>query len=214
MGFSSHLANAKFNKDWQEKVRTFFNQAGKKLRRRKLRSLKAKRLGPNPTHSLRPAVRGQTRRYNNKLKLGRGFTLEELKKGGLKNVNYARSIGIAIDLRRKDTCAETQKVNIDRIKEYLNKIILYPKKKPEVKPAVLEATPDQIKFSQTLPQNTTKTVIPLPKADSAFSFGQITPKMKDEIVYKTLRKEWKEQTGFQKKLDARKKRAEAKAKKH
>lgn len=209
MGFSSVLVRNKFNKDWQEKVKTFFNQAGKKLQRRKRRALKAKNLGPNPTHWLRPAVRGQTRRYNNKLKLGRGFTLEELKKAGIRGVNYARSIGIAVDRRRKDTSAESQKINVDRIKEYISKMILHPKRKAELKPQVLEATPDQIKFSETQPQNTTKTVIPLPKAEGAFSFESITPKMKDEIVYKTLRKEWKEESGFNRKMEARKKRLAA-----
>jgi large subunit ribosomal protein L13e len=37
MGFSSMLPNVHLNKDWQEKVKTFFNQPGKKLRRRKIR---------------------------------------------------------------------------------------------------------------------------------------------------------------------------------
>jgi large subunit ribosomal protein L13e len=207
MGFSSRLSTARFNKDWQEKVKTFFNQPGTKLRRRKVRAAKAKRLGSNPTHSLRPAVRGQTRRYNNKLKLGKGFTLDELKKAGIRGVNYARSIGISVDLRRKDTNAEAQKINVDRIKEYVSKMILYPKKKPEGgKPQVLEATPDQIKFSETLPQNISKAVIPLPKSESAFSFGEVTTKLRDEIVYKTLRKEWKLEHKFAERLEKRKKR--------
>lgn len=69
------LSNVHLNKDWQENVKTFFNQPGKKLRRRKIRVAKAKRSMQNPTHKLRPAVRGQTRRYSNKLKLGSGFIL-------------------------------------------------------------------------------------------------------------------------------------------
>ena len=209
MGFSKILPNVHLNKDWQEKVRTFFNQPGQKLRRRKLRQAKAKRVGPNPTHRLRPAVRGQTRRYNNKLRLGRGFTLAELKAAGIKGLNYARSIGITFDRRRKDTCEETKKLNADRLKEYVSKMVLYPRRKPSKNPQVLEATPDQIKSSQTHPQNLTRTVIPLPKADSAFSFGQITKQMKDEIVYKTLRKEWKEESGFNRRKEAQKKKAAA-----
>ena len=209
MGFSKVLANVHLNKDWQEGVKTFFDQPGKKLRRRKLRAAKAKRLGTNPTHQLRPAVRGQTRRYNNKLRLGRGFTLAELKAAGLKGANYAKSIGICIDTRRKDTCAETQKMNTDRIKEYVSKMILLPRKKPSKNPQVLEATPDQVKAAQTHQQNTSKSVIPLPKPSSAFSFGQITNEMQKEIVYKTLRKEWKEESGFNRRMEAKKKRAAA-----
>ena len=207
MGFSKHLPNVHLNKDWQEKVRTFFNQPAKKLKRRKTRAAKAKRIGPNPTHLLRPVVRGQTRRYNNKQKLGRGFTLNELKQAGIHGVNYARSLGVVIDRRRKDTNAETQKLNADRIKEYLNKMILYPRKVVAKKPQKKEATVDQVKFSETQPQNTTKSIIALPKSESAFSFTEITPNMQKEIVYKTLRKEWKEESGFNRKLEARKKKA-------
>jgi len=36
-------------------------------------------VAPRPIGSLRPIVRGQTIRYNQKLKLGRGFSLQELK---------------------------------------------------------------------------------------------------------------------------------------
>ena len=110
---------------------------------------------------------------------------------------------------RKDTCAETQKMNTDRIKEYVSKMILLPRKKPSKNPQVLEATPDQVKAAQTHQQNTSKTVIPLPKPSSAFSFGQITKQMQDEIVYKTLRKEWKEESGFNRRMEAKKKRAAA-----
>ena len=213
MGFSKVLSNVHLAKDWQEKVRTFFNQPQRKLRRRKLRAAKAKRLGPNPTHSLRPAVRGQTRRYNNKLKLGRGFTLLELKAAGVRGANYARSLGIAIDTRRKDTCAETQKLNAGRIKEYVSRMILHPRRKADKKPQVLEATPNQLKSSEAVSQNTSRTVIPLPTPESAFTWTAVTKEMKDGIVYKTLRKEWKEQTGFYKKLEAMKKRAAAPVKK-
>ena len=31
-------------------------------------------LSTNPTHKLRPVVRGQTNKYNTKIKLGKGFT--------------------------------------------------------------------------------------------------------------------------------------------
>ena len=68
MGFSKILPNVHLNKDWQEKVKTFFNQPAKKVKRRQQRKLKQKRLGFNPTNKFRPAVRGQTRRYNKKLK--------------------------------------------------------------------------------------------------------------------------------------------------
>lgn len=215
MGFSKILPNVHLNKDWQEKVKTFFNQPAKKVKRRQQRKLRQTRMGPNPTHFLRPAVRGQTRRYNNKLKLGRGFTVAELKLAGLKGLNYARSLGVAVDLRRKDTCSETQKMNADRLKEYVSRMILHPrtkgsKVKYEKKPTVLEATGDQLKSSNAVQQNNTKCIVPLPKPETAFSFTEVSKKMKDEIVYKTLRKEIKTENGFYRRLEAAKKKAQAK----
>ena len=91
-------------------------------------------------------------------------------------------------------------------------MILFPKKKADKKPQVLEATPNQLKSSEAAFQNNTKSVVPLPKPESAFSWTAINDNLKKEIVYKTLRKEWKQQTGFYKKLDARKKAAQAKKK--
>jgi Ribosomal protein L13e len=76
---------------------------------------------------LRPAVRGQTNRYNSKIKLGRGFTKRELALAGVSSLPYARSIGIAVDLRRRDTCNETLNLNVNRVKTYLSKIILHRK---------------------------------------------------------------------------------------
>lgn len=210
MGFSKVLPNVHLNKDWQEKVKTFFNQPAKKVQRRKQRVAKAIKCTPNPTHSLRPAVRGMTRRYNNKVKLGRGFTCDELKRAGIRGLNFARSIGICVDLRRKDTCSETQKMNAERIKEYVSKMILYPRRNADKKPQVLEATPDQLKSTEAVQQNTTKSIIPLPKPESAFSWGAISKDMAEQSVYKTLRKEWKEQSGFNKKLAKRKARANKK----
>ena len=139
------LPNVHLGKDWQEKVKTWFNQPGRKHRRQIKRAAKAAKIAPNPTHTLKPIVRGQTNKYNNKIRLGRGFTKEELKKAGILSLNYARSIGIAVDHRRKDTSNEAQTANVNRIKEYLAKMILYPRnvKKMDKKPVVKEATEEQ-----------------------------------------------------------------------
>ena len=206
------LPNVHLNKDWQEKVKTWFDQPGRKRRRRLNRLRKAKALAPNPTHLLRPAVRGQTNRYNGKIKLGRGFTAKELKAAGL-STTYARSIGIAVDLRRKDTCNETLKLNENRLREYLRKLILYPRKhasgyKYDKKPIVAEATQEQLNHPDAKFQNTTKHVIPLPKPEAGYSWTNITKEMKDSSAYKTIRTEWKTASGFYKRLEAQKKKAQ------
>jgi len=56
---------------------------------------------PRPSEALRPVVRGQTIKYNRKVKLGRGFSLTELKEAGLGSA-FARSVGIKVDHRRKN----------------------------------------------------------------------------------------------------------------
>ena len=206
------LPNVHLGKDWQEKVKTWFNQPGRKHRRQVKRAAKAAKIAPNPTHTLKPIVRGQTNKYNNKIRLGRGFTKEELKKAGILSLNYARSIGIAIDLRRKDTSNEAQTANVNRLKEYLAKMILYPRKKADKKAVVKEATEEQLKAPEAKEQNTCKCVIPLPKEEVGYTFAPITKEMKSANVDKTQRTEIKTAQGFYKRMEARKQKLAAKKK--
>ena len=196
-----HNVHLKF--DWADKVKTWYNQPGRKKRRRVLRKNKARLVAPNPTHKLRPVVRGQTNKYNTKIKLGRGFTEKELKEAGIKGLAYARSLGIAVDLRRKDTSKETLDLNAGRIKEYLSRMILFPRKegKTEKKPQVPEATGDKLKSAEATVQNTLKGVIELPKKEIGYSFAPITDEMKKKNVYQTQRKEIKTAQGFYKRLE-------------
>ena len=197
------ICNVHLKFDWQKKVRTWFNQPGRKHRRRVLRNKKAKLVAPNPTHKLRPVVRGQTNKYNTKIKLGKGFTVKELKEAGIKGLSYARSLGIAVDLRRKDTSKETLDLNAGRVKEYLSRMILYPRKtdKPEKKPQVKEATTDKLQAPEAKEQNTVKGVIELPKKEIGYTFAPITDDMKKANVYQTQRKEIKTAKGFYKRLE-------------
>ena len=204
------LPNVHLGKDWQEKVKTWFNQPGRKHRRQIKRAAKAAKVAPNPTHTLKPIVRGQTNKYNNKIRLGRGFTKEELKKAGILSLNYARSIGIAVDHRRKDTSNEAQTANVNRIKEYLAKMILYPRKKADKKAIVKEATEEQLKAPEAKEQNTCKCVVPLPKEEVGYTFAPITKEMKSANVYKTQRTEIKTAQGFYKRMEARKQKLAAK----
>ena len=98
-----------------DKNENFPNQTERKKRSPRLRLRKVVLSVPNPTHKLRPIVRGQTNKYNKKIKLGRGFTEKELKEAGIRGLSYARSLGIAVDLRRKDTSKETLDLNAGRI---------------------------------------------------------------------------------------------------
>ena len=196
-----HNVHLKF--DWQNKVKTWYNQPGRKHRRRVLRQKKADLLNPNTTHKLRPIVRGQTNKYNTKIKLGKGFTEKELKEAGIRGLSYARSLGIAVDLRRKDTSKETLDLNSGRIKDYISRMILYPRneKKPAKKPQVPEATADKLNSPEAKVQNKIKGVIELPKKGIGYNFAPITDEMKKQNVYQTQRKEIKTAQGFYKRLE-------------
>ena len=196
-----HNVHLKF--DWQNKVKTWYNQPGRKHRRRVLRKKRASLLTPNPTHKLRPIVRGQTNKYNTKIKLGKGFTEKELKEAGIRGLSYARSLGIAVDLRRKDTSKETLDLNAGRIKEYVSRMILYPRKenKPDKKAQVPEANAEKLNSPEAKVQNTLKAVIELLKKEIGYSFAPITDEMKNKNVYQTQRKEIKTAQGFYKRLE-------------
>lgn len=121
-----------FRKDWKSRVRTWFDQPGRKLRRRQARKTKAATLGVRPLELLRPAVRAQTIRYNRKIREGRGFTLAELKEAGI-SPKAARSVGIVVDHRRRNLSVEGKALNVDRLKAYQTRLIVFPRnaKKPK-----------------------------------------------------------------------------------
>ena len=99
------IPNVHLRKHWQRNVRVWLNQAGRKQRRLTARRAKAAAIAPRPLDKLRPAVQCQTIRYNHRPRLGRGFTLAELKSVGL-GAQFARSVGINVDYRRKNRSQE------------------------------------------------------------------------------------------------------------
>ncbi|CAJ0955803.1 unnamed protein product [Ranitomeya imitator] len=117
-----------FHKDWQRRVATWFNQPARKIRRRKTRQAKARLIAPRPVSGpVRPVVRCPTVRYHTKVRLGRGFSLEELKAAGI-NKKIARTIGISVDHRRRNKSTEALQANVQRLKEYRSKLIIFPRK--------------------------------------------------------------------------------------
>ena len=124
------VPNAHFHKDWQEYVKTWFNQPARKERRRKVRVAKAAKVAPRPVKTLRPVVRCPTFKYNIKQRLGRGFTLEELKAAGL-NKKSAQTMGISVDHRRRNKSVESLQLNAQRLKEYKSKLIVFPIERQE-----------------------------------------------------------------------------------
>ncbi|KAJ3416871.1 60S ribosomal protein L13 [Chytridiales sp. JEL 0842] len=173
MKHNNVLPNQHFRKEWQLRVKTWFDQPGSKKTRRINRIKKAAAIAPRPVDGLlRPAVRAPTVRYNTKLRAGRGFTLEELKAAGIRR-KEALSIGIAVDHRRKNRSVEGLEANVARLTEYKSKLILFPKKlnrpkKADSKPEVL-ATATQLRgpvlpITQPAPTETTRKITGTPAA--------------------------------------------------
>jgi len=157
MKHNNVIPNQHFHKKWQLHVRTWFDQPARKARRHNKRLEKAKRVGPRPVKGpLRPIVRCQTARYNMKVRAGRGFSLDEIRAAGL-HPKYARTIGIAVDHRRRNKTTDAFQVNVQRLKQYLGKLILFPLN--AAKPKKHDAKPEETKLATQL---TTK-VMPVKK---------------------------------------------------
>merc|ERR1712226_231906 len=142
------VPNGHYHKDWQRYVKTWFNQPMKKAKRSRTRKIKARKIAPRPVAGpVRPVVRCQTMKYNAKVRAGRGFSLEELKAAGIYKKN-ALSIGVSVDFRRRNRSIESLQQNVQRLKEYKSKLILYPKK--QSKPAKGDASAEEIKLATQL----------------------------------------------------------------
>ncbi|KAK9459978.1 60S ribosomal protein eL13 [Lipomyces oligophaga] len=171
-----------FRKHWQTRVRVHFDQAGRKLRRRNARLQKAAVVAPRPVDSLRPIVRAPTIRYNRRLRAGKGFTLEELKAAGIPK-KFAPTIGIAVDFRRQNRSVEGFEANVERLKEYKSKLIIFPRKagKPKAGDSSAEEVAD---VSQTV---STSAVFPITQIAPETEPRAITEEAKSFEAYRTLR---------------------------
>jgi len=165
------------------KVRLSLNQATKKKSRRLKRAAKAAAIAPLPLKKLRPIVQCPTQRYNSKSRLGRGFSLEEVRAVGL-TPTYARTIGIAVDHRRRNRSEESMQVNVDRLKEYLSKVIVFPKKRLN-KPKNGDAGPEITKSGDITQSG--GTIMPIVKAKPEIVMAEVTDEMKATSAFTTMR---------------------------
>ncbi|KAI4200123.1 MAG: hypothetical protein LQ350_004162 [Teloschistes chrysophthalmus] len=116
-----------FRKDWQRRVRCHFDQPGRKSRRRNARVQKAAAVAPRPVDKLRPVVRCPSVKYNRRVRAGRGFSLAELKEAGVPR-KLAPTIGISVDPRRANLSTESLAANVERLKAYRARLILFPRR--------------------------------------------------------------------------------------
>jgi large subunit ribosomal protein L13e len=176
------LPNAHFHKHWQRRIKTWFDQPARKHRRREARIAKAKRVAPRPAAGLfRPVVRCPSVRYNTKVRLGRGFTLEELKTAGLTKWE-AKSVGIAVDYRRTNRSVESLQANVQRLKEYRAKLILFPRNAK--KPKKADSSPEELKLAAQL----RGTIQPLRVVQRREKAREVSEELKKFSVYAHLRR--------------------------
>ena len=183
------LPNTHLRKHWQGRVRTWFNQPARKLRRLTHRREKAAAAFPRPVDTLKPIVRCCTQKHNKRQRAGRGFTLEELKAAKL-GAAFARSVGISVDHRRKNKSVEAFQANVQRLLAYKERLVLFPKKDNTPKKGLInDATAETI---NTLggQQNTERNVLAIKQVSRREKPAKITKELKDRKVYRELRQEW------------------------
>ncbi|KAK9764354.1 60S ribosomal protein L13 [Basidiobolus ranarum] len=181
MKHNNQLPNNHFRKDWQLRVKTWFDQAGRKKRRRLNRVQKAARIAPRPVDGLlRPAVRCPTIKYNTKLRAGKGFTLEELKEAGIRR-KEALTIGVSVDHRRRNKSDESLNLNVQRLKAYKAKLIVFPKKAGKAKKGDSESA--ELSEAKQL----TSALMPVTQVYSKEKARKITEEEKNTSAYATLR---------------------------
>lgn len=184
------IPNVHMRKHWNRGlVKTFFNQATNKRRRLVRRENRAARLEPRPVENLRPVVRCMTQRYNKRQRIGRGFTLQEIKAAGL-GIAFARSVGISVDHRRKNKSVESFQANVQRLKQYKEKLVLFPRVEGKAKKGLVnDANPDVVK-SLSAQQNTDRVLLGVPQDSKEVEIVNLTKDLKDRKVYRELRQAW------------------------
>jgi len=183
MKHNNIVPNAHFKKHWQRYVRTWFDQPSQKARRRDARETRAKRIAPRPVEMLRPTVRGQTVKYNRKLRYGRGFSLAELREAKISRAG-ARGIGIAVDHRRRNTSEEAFQKNVQRLKLYKSKLIVFPRHPTSQRSKKGDASKEEQKAAKQV----TGQVLPIAQPAARQKARKISAKERTEAVVAGQRK--------------------------
>jgi len=184
------IPNVHMRKHWSRGlVKTFFDQPANKKRRIIRRQERAARMEPRPVEALRPIVRCSTQRYNKRQRLGRGFTLEEIKAAGL-GAAFARSVGVSVDHRRKNKSVEAFQINVQRLKTYKEKLVLFPRHENKQRKGLVNDSSADVCKSVGDSQNTERVLFGVPQDKALQEPVTITKDMKDRKVYRELRQEW------------------------
>jgi len=178
------IPNQHFRKDWQRYVKTWFNQPAKKASRRSARLLRAKKLAPRPLNLLRPIVHPPTIKYNMRIRQGRGFTLDELKAAKI-NKKAALGLGIAVDHRRKNRSEEGFTLNVNRLKLYQSRLVVFPRNPTSKRVKKGDSSAEELAQAK---QVTSPHTLPLSVPRSRVKARKITAAERDDKATARLRK--------------------------
>jgi large subunit ribosomal protein L13e len=176
MKHNNQIPNNHFRKHWQCRIKTWFDQAGRKKSRRLARAAKAAAVAPAPVGFLRPIVRCPTVKYNTRVRAGKGFSLGELKQAGISR-KAARKVGIAVDHRRRNKSVEGLRVNEARLNFYKSKVVIHKG------PAPQGFQKGSIEGAKLITKH-----MPAKLATVVETHGKITKEMAEFSAYHTLRK--------------------------
>jgi len=176
------IPNQHFHKKWDRRTKTWFHQPLQKKIRREKRKAKAAEVFPRPAQgALRPVVHCPTQKYNIKVKYGRGFSLDELKECKV-SPKYAATIGIAVDHRRTNKSVDSVTANVERLKEYLSRLVVFPKNSGTKNLKKGDAGRSDRDVGQLAGE-----IIPKPAAGAALSFSEVTDDMTKFEAHSALR---------------------------
>merc|ERR1711990_213125 len=178
----------KFRKYWQRYVKTWFNQPARKKSRRMARDKKAAVVAPRPVAGcVRPVVHPPTVKYNSKVRVGRGFSLAEIKAVGLGKLE-ARSLGIAVDARRRNRSVNGKQANEQRLREYKANLVVFPRNAKKTKGGwKADAAADETAVAE---QVTAQKVMAPVKAAVAGEFRKISKEEASANVTRSLKAAW------------------------
>merc|ERR1712228_952614 len=111
-------------------------------------------------------------------------TLDELREAKI-SPKLARTIGISVDHRRRNRCTESLQENVNRLKLYRSKLLIFPRKSG--KKGVKKGDTPKSEL-QNVAQNTLKEIIPIPKPQLRIKARAITSEEKEKSAYKILKK--------------------------
>ena len=208
--FQGALTTSHLRKHWSRFVKTWFNQPARKRRRLENRKEKAAALYPRPISKLRPVVQCNTIKYNKRARLGRGFTLAELKKAKI-GPAFARSIGIAVDHRRQNKSVEAFQLNVQRLEQYKQRLVLFPRTDKKPKKGPINDANEEVLKGLNVDQHVEK-VLGLSHVHKRDKAVPLTKELLATRAYRTLKQEWSNQRNAGKREKRAKEAAEEKQK--